>query len=660
MSTRWWVAAALAVGTLCGLVADVLPQGRPGPQGGKGSPGGKGLPAGGGYGFVGGGYGSGPPAGYSAKDQAASRLESAALLQTAQSEARRLAAQIKGPVAKAPPRPDTPLDEASALFAVIAANGGKPPATGAQLQQALARLGDFAQLPVPFSAVALDSGLASPRVILAPRVGPLDTAAANRPNLDGRLFLAANMEKPAAGDPWVRSVEFISWNPRRGRFDFGVIEDVGGDPQVRVLDGARCFSCHKNRGPILGSGPWSNTTHNDVVRRSVELAFLPPTGVPRGGPQERIDGMALFSAQAPEVDAAVRMGANLYLSRDGFRLLSRDAQGRKALVALLAGVVAPGSLEKIDRDTAVEANNLLARQFTTLAGEWISLRKGEKPSVLLDFNPAGSVGNGGGAWSGTPDIVGKYDVGRILGDHKLVSRAQPSNPNAFLRQPVKPPTQPSQIVSTASLARAIGVSEGDRTFLARSLADAAKRAGKPKVTAATLARQVLEGPRFQDALEGGTLPDREDFKERFVRGLDEVLRESHGVGDGFTPRREDYASGPAFAPPGKGEPEPRVTPTTACLRCHEVRGEGRARFAEPLPALAFDPFDRKAREAWLKGADRFRRQEVLARMLQRVAVDKDMPPEDEPEHEHFRVNDAAAFDEARLFLEAAMKDAKWK
>jgi hypothetical protein len=371
--------------------------------------------------------------------------------------------------------------------------------------------------------------------------------------------------------------------------------------------------------------------------------------------------MAMFAAQAPEVDVAVRMGANLSLNREGFRLVSRDSQGRKALVTLLVGITSAGALEKIDRDTAVAANNLLANQFTTLASDWVTIRKAEKPSVLLDFSPAGSVGNGGGAWSGSAELVGKYDVGRILGDHGLVSKAQPSNLNAFQRLPVKPPTQPSQIVSTASLARAIGLSEGDRVFLVKSLTDAAKRVNKPKVVAATIARQVFEGPSFQDTLESGVLPDREDFKARFVKGLDEVLRETHGSRAGFAPDREQYASGPVFAPPqGKAEVEPRVIPTTACLRCHEVRGEGRARFAEPLPALAFDPFDKKGREAWLKGADRLRQQDVLTRMLQRVGVDKDMPPQDEPEHELYRVNDPAKLDELRVFLETALKDAKGK
>src|SRR5205814_6934777 len=90
--------------------------------------------------------------------------------------------------------------------AVIAANGGRVPATGRELYDALERLGDFAHLSVPFSAVALDSGLSHPRVVIArrpppspdPRARPTDRpdplpgTPADRPDLEGRLFLAAN------------------------------------------------------------------------------------------------------------------------------------------------------------------------------------------------------------------------------------------------------------------------------------------------------------------------------------------------------------------------------------------------------------------------------------------------------------------------------------
>lgn len=212
----------------------------------------------------------------------------------------------------------------SAISAVIDANVGKVPATGAQLWQSLEKLDHFCQLPVAFSAVRLDSGLAHPRVIITPRVDGLGRADATEPNLAGRLFLAANMERDANGDPRVTSVEFISWNTARRQFDFGVIENMGGgeSPHLRIVDGGRCFACHKNRGPLLGARPWSNTTHDDILRLAEAHGFgltgsnLPTTGpfIPQplaGKPlRERIDGMSLARPEASAVDAAVRFGAN--------------------------------------------------------------------------------------------------------------------------------------------------------------------------------------------------------------------------------------------------------------------------------------------------------------------------------------------------------------
>ena len=64
--------------------------------------------------------------------------------------------------------------------------------------------------------------------------------------------------------------------------------------------------------------------------------------------------------------------------------------------------------------------------------------------------------------------------------------------------------------------------------------------------------------------------------------------------------------------------------------------------------------DTVGRQAWLRIADRKRKQEVLERMLKRVAEDKDMPPEDAPEYRLFRVRHPAAFEDARRFLEAEL------
>src|SRR4029079_17655354 len=107
----------------------------------------------------------------------------------------------------------------------------------------------------------------------------------------------------------------ISWNRRRGRFEFGVVDGLGGTPELKFLDGVRCFSCHKNRGPILGASPWSNTMHNGLVQ-STAAEMLPN---PRPNERPVLDGMRLFDAHAGPVDAAVRQGAHLLRDRAVFK-----------------------------------------------------------------------------------------------------------------------------------------------------------------------------------------------------------------------------------------------------------------------------------------------------------------------------------------------------
>jgi hypothetical protein len=100
-----------------------------------------------------------------------------------------------------------------------------------------------------------------------------------------------------------------------------------------------------------------------------------------------------------------------------------------------------------------------------------------------------------------------------------------------------------------------------------------------------------------------------------------------------------------------------VVPTTSCLRCHDIRGVGKPAF-NPIPMLAFNPFDKQARTTWVNNNTVKTRQDVLGRMLKRMVTDKDMPPEDSPEAELFRAKDPASFDAVKEWLEAELKKAK--
>jgi hypothetical protein len=582
----------------------------------------------------------------------------------------------------------------TALGALIEANGGKVPATGTQLTAALAKLGDFAQLPVTFSAVALRSGLSHPRVVLAmrqtappaggscPDMGapppagwgsaaqaiaaiPLGSAAANKPYLHGRLFLAANTEPDDRGAPVIRTVEFISWNGRKQKFDFGVIEGMGGEPEVKLLDGVRCFSCHKNRGPILGASPWSNTAQNDLVRRTSAPLFKFAFQLDTDGKEDElrrrndIDGLRFLMPNGPEVDAAVRQGAEVLRDRDRFRLLARTPEGRRALVLLLGGVAARGPLDAIDRKLKFDVNGL---DLITFVQDAHAANKVLPSSTLADFTPVGAATKPGLGKAPAPiDPVTRYDVARAAGNHGLPSEHQPSNPKAFVRPPAVAPTNPSQLVSAVALARAVGLSEQDRTFLAAAVDEAVQKLNDPATTPAALARAVFTGASFSDVVKTGVLPERDDFKDRFAVGLIDALRARRKGDEAAGPfwhDRTKYASAPKFDPTARPEPDVEVLPSHACLRCHDVRTAAKPAAFNAIPPLAFDPFDATARDAWLATADRKRKVEVLGRMVKRLSTDKDMPPDDSTETELFRVKDPAALNAAKEWLDAELKKAK--
>lgn len=660
----------------------------------------------------------------------------------------------------APAAAPDPALAASTISTLVNANGGKPPATGKELVDALAQIGTFAQMPVVFSAVHLESGIANPRVVIAPVRGPEGDDRA-RPNVVGRLYLAANMERhPQGGDPRVTSVEFISWNGLRRQFDFGVIEDMGTtEPKLRLVEGGKCFACHKNRGPILGAAPWTNTTSQPHLRALVGERLRIVDALPPGAPaglRDRIDGMALVSPDSAAVDESVRAGAVLKLNREKFRLMNRSDSGRKAFVALLGAIAVPGPLDPapLAMRTTVDLwaydND---RSFIKFSNDWLALGKATNTGVLHDYSPVmvkkdewddkllkpvptpgpevfaaaavpgattnsyylkgpngervrnpvlppppPSTGNREldkaartaaasataaaqaqakaiikahedavklAIWHNEKVVATRksklaaftaYDAQRAAGRPALPSAAQPSNPKAFVYLPPKVTQKPTGMVNPTMLANTIGLTAGDRDFMADALTDAAKRLARQKVTAAALAKQVFEGPEFADVLAGGPLPDRDDFKDRFVAGLNGVLTAKYQDA-GFAPARATYASGPRRDPKAVEELEAAVVPTSACLRCHDVRAAKQKLF-DPIPALAFDPLDKAARAEWVRTADPKRKAEVLARLYERVHTSADMPPRDAPEHEAFRVKHGAAFDDLKKFLEGELKGKK--
>jgi len=609
--------------------------------------------------------------------------------------------------AKVAPRPLVkPFDPlpTSAIYALLAVNDGKPPATGDQLWKSLVKIGNFAQLPIVFSAVKLDSTLSNPRVVIAHLASRISAADANKPNLVGRLFLVANMEKPPKGDPRVTSVEFISWNTARRQFDFGLIENMGGEgkPEFRIVDGGRCFACHKNRGPILGEAPWTNSVLHPIMRNLVAgklniVSQIPPNSPP--ATRNRIDGMALVSPEAVAVDVAVGLGRELRNYREVFRLMNRSPAGRQAFLALLEGILEQGVLEGGNAEIKRRVNAWEtdpSESFFHFQNDVRELLKTSNSGVLNDFAGFNKNMPKGGLWGSShqhtysspmtgfrslsdalqvqinafrtsvnkaalqvakANAIVEYDNSRSEGKPDMPSTALPSNPKAFSSKIPAFPRSPSGMVNTFLLADTIGLTEGDRFFMTKALDEGAGQFLE-NVSTKSLARAVFEGPEFADVLAGGPLPDRDDFKDRFVAGLDKLLKTKYMSKSGFNPNRRDYAYGPRREQNAAAEVEVAIVPKTACLRCHEAGTAGKARSFELIPALSFDPLDANAREMWMKLTPKERKQDILSLLQKRLFKDADMPPKDSPEHELFRIRDAAAFDKLKTFLEAELANLK--
>ena len=309
---------------------------------------------------------------------------------------------------------------------------------------------------------------------------------ATDPILEGRLFFAANFERSFTNSLLVTTLEFISWNTRKKQFEFGVIEFAPEGPEISRLNGVRCFACHKNKGPILGIGPWSNTTKNDVVRaaaatalESLHLRNHPPAQPGIKDPtvllrsQTTYDGISVVVADPEAVDFAVRLGSDLARDRAVYRAMVKSANGRQAFHYLLATLVEPQPIEVSYQMVKPQLDRVFDVNYGNFGNDVAAIHN-KSFSTLHDYSPAGSMGKikttlgqeiswGAGSfqppsttivWSGTTDEVTAYDNRRCAGDPAIAPGKQPSNPRSFVRTIMEGvPTRPSAAVSGRSLAQ---------------------------------------------------------------------------------------------------------------------------------------------------------------------------------------------------------------
>jgi len=105
--------------------------------------------------------------------------------------------------------------------------------------------------------------LANPRLLLAVDSGAPPAAGQVGYWLKDRLFVAY---QPAAS-----TLEVISYQPERARFEFEVVDDyrAGAVPRVRAGSRSLCLACHQNAAPIFPLDIWNETHANPRLRMAL-------------------------------------------------------------------------------------------------------------------------------------------------------------------------------------------------------------------------------------------------------------------------------------------------------------------------------------------------------------------------------------------------------
>ena len=566
----------------------------------------------------------------------------------------------------APPAPKAdPALVGSTISAVITANGGRVPATGKQLWRALSQRRQVRATacsvlrgPAGFRHRQPARGHRAGNRRERPERRPRDFAEPQRPPVPRREHGEAVRRDD---DPHVTSVEFISWNAHaavrlrfhrehgrrrpaatadRGRRAVLLLpQEQGADPRRRAVDelDAPEQAADAGRGSAHHGGRGRHRSRRPRGCATASTAW-PWSRRKRRRWTTRCDSGAIFR-----------------LNRETFRLMNASDAGRKAFVALLVAIVQPGQLDINERGWKAAVDPWRSDQsYLRFANDWLVLAKTTNLGILIDFAPLPrKVYRMGGTATADHPVTAARRVPHSQRGHELrtegepiitqnqrlfanehgrtaphrdlrsgprerfsrhAERAQPSNPQAFVQPAPKATQKPSGMVNPVMLANTIGLTEGDRKFMAEALADAAKRLTKQKVTRRGAGEAGVRGAGVRRRARGraAARPRRLQGPLR-RRAQHRARRRSYKLADGFAPERGEYAREPKRDPKASKKSRPPWCPTSACLRCHDVRdgAKGAASF-DPIPPLAFDPFDETGpRRLWLQTATAKRKQEVL-------------------------------------------------
>lgn len=149
--------------------------------------------------------------------------------------------------------------------------------------------GNIVFIPDGRSLVKNHADYKNPRIIVNPIDNPPDEKALTdeiEKQLEKIKKLGINRGDIYIGFvPNQSALEIISFNPKKGAFDFFIIEDYekGKTPKV-IHNPDQCLSCHQNGGPIFSRFPWSEALGDSAFDPSVAGKIF--TDEPKNGPNQ--------------------------------------------------------------------------------------------------------------------------------------------------------------------------------------------------------------------------------------------------------------------------------------------------------------------------------------------------------------------------------------
>ncbi len=516
----------------------------------------------------------------------------------------------------------------SSIGEYVAANQGRLPESISGWQKLIEANGGARRAIFPLSRAPAAVDFDFPRFLVGSRTAPSASTWTSRERT-GDIFIGM---VPDENDRGRHHLEFISWNPQRAAFDFGIIKDFNNPSRRKIVTSgpeiAACFSCHKNQGPIYGQGDsWVGSigSNGNVGRHFTNLFF--ERAIHRSPEYYRKEielGKSGASFSKVIAGSTIRLpggedtGFRFNDSPAGIDAPIRAANARRRFYELLKKQN-PEAREDFFRSV------LEAAVFGSTDGS------GDRPKVMYDMDTevdASMKKRGHPSFIG--DALGGFSPPPLFNDDPVeyVKRRR----EGTLRVPVDFSVAAADGIFHSS--RASGrLSPTDMLKLAptdRLIFDALN-SDVPRALVDKVMRAALRSKELSRVLREG-IPQR----ERMLATLVSALRaEAAARGIAATPALDKINYVPHACEHRWGQEDKRqidapVTTTGACLRCHRSPERPRLDFG-------FDPGDAEAWRAKFAGADAIARARLKDKLQSAIEYleDGSMPPKTATESKAF-------------------------